>query len=252
MSGRLERSGASPCAPSSPIIRVVDDNASFLKAVGRMLRASGFAVKTFASVEEFLARPELEVPGCVLADLQMPGLSGLDLQAALANAGATMPVIFLSGHGDIPTTVQAMRQGAEDFLTKRAPKEQLIESVKRALVRDARERAERLRLETLHAPFAALTPRELEVLKLVVQGKLNKEIADELGIHERTVKLHRTAITTKLDVHSAAGLTRLWMEAGETAGVTSSKWTVEGKHLPIAPRHSRKTESPASRPTPRS
>jgi FixJ family two-component response regulator len=177
-----------------------------------MLRASGFVVKTYASALEFLAGPELEVPGCVLVDLQMPGLSGLDLQEALAKAGHTLPVIFLSGHGDIPTTVKVMRRGAEDFLTKLAPKEELIDAVKRALMRDAHERAERARLASLRAPFAALTPRELEVLKHVVRGRLNKQIASDLGIHERTVKLHRTAITTKLGVHSTAELTKLWMD----------------------------------------
>jgi len=204
---------ARPLPPSAlALIRIVDDDAGFLKAVARLLCASGFAVETFSSVKEFLAKADLEVPGCVVADLQMPGLSGLDLQAALAEAGHSIPVVFLSGHGDIPSTVQAMRHGAEDFLTKRSPRAQLLEAVKRAVARDSRERSERARLTALHAPFAALTTRELEVLKLVVQGKLNKQIADELHIHERTVKFHRTAITTKLGVHSAAELTRLWME----------------------------------------
>jgi FixJ family two-component response regulator len=197
-----------------PTIFVIDDDASFLTAVARMLRASGFEVKTFASAVEFLARPELDVPGCVLVDLQMPGLSGLDLQEALAKEGHTLPVIFLTGHGDIPTTVRAMRRGAEDFLTKRAPKEDVLDAVKRALDRDARERAERGRLEALRARFAVLTPREREVLRHVVQGKLNKQIAYDLGIHERTVKLHRTAITTKLAVNSIAELMKLWMEVG--------------------------------------
>jgi len=196
------------------IVRIVDDDVSFLRAVARMLRASGFVVKTFASAVEFLARPELDVPGCVLVDLQMPGLSGLDLQEALAKAGHMLPVIFLSGQGDIPTTVQAMRRGAEDFLTKLAPREELIDAVKRALTRDANERAERARLESLRARFSVLTPRELEVLKHVVRGRLNKQIAYDLGIHERTVKLHRTAITTKLGLHSTAELTKLWMEVG--------------------------------------
>jgi FixJ family two-component response regulator len=200
------------------IVRVVDDDASFLTAVARMLRASGFTVKTYASAVEFLAQPELDVPGCVLVDLQMPGLSGLDLQAALEKAGHLLPVIFLSGRGDIPTTVQAMRRGAEDFLTKRAPKEEVLEAVKRALLRDSSERAERARLAALSAPFATLTPRELEVLKHVVQGRLNKQIAYDLGIHERTVKLHRTAITTKLGVHSTAELTQLWIEVGRLEG----------------------------------
>jgi two-component system response regulator FixJ len=200
----------------APLVRVVDDDASFRKAVARMLRASGFAVKTFASAAEFLARPEVEVPGCVLVDLQMPGSSGLDLQEALAQAGHAMPVVFLSGHGDIPTTVQAMRRGAEDFLTKRASREELLAAVRRALARDVRERAERARREALRGRFAALSPRELEVLQHVVRGRLNKQIAADLGIHQRTVKLHRTAITTKLGVFSVAELTKLWVEAGPT------------------------------------
>lgn len=198
----------------SPLVRVVDDDASFVTAVSRLLRASGFAVKTFSSAGAFLANLEPDVPGCVLLDLQMPGLSGLELQAELAGAGHSIPVVFLSGHGDVPVTVQAMRRGAEDFLTKRAPKKDLLDAVRRALARDARERAERARLAALRAPFAALTPREVEVLEQVVKGRMNKEIADQLGIHERTVKLHRTAITTKVGVHSVAELTKMWMEAG--------------------------------------
>ena len=207
-----------PRPPSTLLVRIVDDDASFLAAIARMLRASGFAVKTFSSAAEFLALPERDVPGCVLVDLQMPGLSGLDLQEALAKEGHTLPVIFLTGHGDIPTTVQAMRQGAEDFLTKRAPKENLLDAVKRAIDRDTRERAGRARLDALRARFAALTPREREVLQHVVQGKLNKQIAYALGINERTVKLHRTSLTTKLGVYSTAELTKLWMEAGEGRG----------------------------------
>ena len=201
-----------------PIVRIVDDDASFLTAVARMLRASGFAVKTFDSAAEFLVQPELDVPGCVLVDLQMPGLSGLDLQEALAKEGHRLPVIFLTGHGDIPTTVQAMRRGAEDFLTKRAPKEDLLDAVKRAIDRDVRERAKRARLEALRKRFTMLTPREHEVLQHVVQGKLNKQIAYDLGIHERTVKLHRTAIKTKLNVDSTAELTKLWLEFGGLEG----------------------------------
>jgi FixJ family two-component response regulator len=197
-----------------PLIRVVDDDTSFLTALARMLRASGFVVKTFASAGEFLAQPELEVPGCVLVDLQMPGLSGLDLQEALAQVGHRLPVVFLSGHGDISTTVQAMRRGAEDFLTKRAPKEELLDAVKRALARDARERAERLRLEALRARFTPLTPREREVLAHVLTGQLNKQIADDLRIDERSVKRHRTNLMTKLQVQSVAELTHLVQDAG--------------------------------------
>jgi FixJ family two-component response regulator len=198
---------------SAPVVHVVDDDASFLTAVSRLLRAAGYTVRASSKAEEFLAQLA-DTPGCVIADLQMPGLSGLDLQAALTRAGHMLPVIFLSGHGDIPITVQAMRQGAEDFLTKLAPKEELLDAVKRALARDARQRAERARLRELRARFDAFTPRERGVLQHVVQGRLNKQIAADLGINERTVKLHRTAITTKLHVRSAAELARLVQEAG--------------------------------------
>lgn len=197
--------------PSS-VIRIVDDDASFRTAITRTLTASGFVVKSFSSAAEFLLQPEFDEPGCVLVDLQMPGLSGLDLQEALAKTGHRLPVVFLTGHGDIPTTVRAMRKGAEDFLTKMAPKEELINAVNRALARDASDRAERARRASLRATFATLTQRELEVLKHVVRGRLNKEIAFNLGIHERTVKFHRNAITTKLGIHSTAELTKLWIE----------------------------------------
>ena len=144
----------------------------------------------------------------------MPGINGLDLQSTLAQTSNPLPLLFLTGHGDIATTVRAMRGGAVDFLEKRAPKEQLVDAVRRALARDAKEREERTQLAELRARFEGLSPRELEVLSHVVHGKLNKQIAADLGIHERTVKLHRTAITTKLGVPSVAGLTRLTEEAG--------------------------------------
>jgi len=195
-----------------PIVRIVDDDASFLTAIARLLRASGFTVKTFASAAEFLAQPELDVPGCVLVDLQMPGLNGLDLQEALAKEANGLPVIFLSGHGDIPSTVRAMRRGAEDFLTKCAPKENILDAVNRAIDRDARERGKQARLKTICDRFSTLSPREYGVLQHVMQGKLNKQIASDLDIHERTVKLHRTAIKTKLNVDSTAELTKLWLE----------------------------------------
>ena len=196
-------------------VHIVDDDAPFLAATSRLLRASGFAVRTFASAAEFLAqRKHEDTPGCVLADIQMPGMNGLELQAALAQSPNPLPILFLTGHGDIPSSVRAMRDGAEDFLEKRAPKEQLLGAVKRALARDALERVARARQREVRARFDALTKRELEVLGHVVRGRLNKQIAGDLGIHERTVKLHRTAITTKLGVQSVAELTRLTDEAG--------------------------------------
>jgi two-component system, LuxR family, response regulator FixJ len=199
---------------TEPIVHLVDDDASFLAAISRLLRASGFAVKAFSSACDFLEHREANAPGCVLADLEMPEMSGLELQSALARTCNPLPILFLTGHGDIPSTVHAMRGGAEDFLEKRASKEKLLNAVNRALARDARERVERARQRELRARFATLTNRELEVLGHVVLGRLNKQIAADLCIHERTVKLHRTAITTKLRVQSVAELTRATDEAG--------------------------------------
>jgi FixJ family two-component response regulator len=198
----------------APLVRIVDDDRAFLSAVARLLRAAGFAVRTFSSAEGLLAALDSDVPGCVLADLRMPGVDGLQLQAAIAGSSNPLPIVFLSGRGDIPAAVRAMRGGAEDFLTKTAPKAELLGAVRRALERDARDRRSRAHQSELRARFAQLTARELEVLVQVVSGKLNKQIADHLGIHERTVKLHRTSLTGKLGVHSVAELTRLAQEAG--------------------------------------
>lgn len=198
---------------TSGVVHLVDDDSSFLTAMSRLLLASGYEVKTFPSAMVFLNQLSPDMTGCVITDLQMPGASGLDLQDAMTKAGCAMPVVFLTGHGDIPSSVRAMRYGAEDFLTKRAPKDQLLAAVQRALERGVRENAHQLRLRELRDRLDQLTPRERQVLELVVRGKLNKEIADELAIHERTVKLHRTSITTKLQVHSVAELTRLTLEA---------------------------------------
>jgi FixJ family two-component response regulator len=196
-------------APAAPTVFVVDDDVSFSRSVGRVLRASGLRVETYASAAEFLAELRSDVRGCIVTDLMMPGMNGLALQEAMHNAANPLPVIFLTGHGDIPTTVQAMRGGAEDFLTKDASRDELLAAVNRALRRDEQDGAERARLKALREPFARLTTREVEVLRHVIQGKLNKQIAADLGIHERTVKLHRTSITTKLRVQSVAELTRM-------------------------------------------
>jgi len=193
----------------SGTVFIVDDDESFLRSISRLLRAAGYAVKFFESAEKFLEQHSSEMSGCVLTDLQMPGLNGLELQAALATSGNPLPVVFLSAQGDIPKTVQAMRCGAEDFLTKLSPKEKLLDAVGRAMARGVQERSERDELQTLRRRFEALTPRELEVLELVVLGRLNKQIADDLGIHERTVKAHRTSLTRRLQVQSVAELTRL-------------------------------------------
>jgi FixJ family two-component response regulator len=195
--------------PPLPTIFVVDDDESFLTATSRFLRAARFDVKTFPSAAEFLEHLTPDAHGCVVADLKMPGLSGLDLQDALIKADSPMPVIFLTGHGDIPTSVRAMRQGAEDFLTKRAPKEELLDAVKRALARDAQAREQRARLRDLRARFDLLTPREREVLAHVISGQLSKQIAYDLGTTERTIKAHRGNIMAKLGLQSVAELVRL-------------------------------------------
>jgi FixJ family two-component response regulator len=196
------------------MVHVIDDDEAFLTAISRLLRASRLPVKTYSSASIFLKQLSYQTIGCVVADLHMPGIDGLELQATLARSRHAMPVIFLTGQGDIPSTVRAMRDGAEDFLQKLAPKEQLLDAIKRALARDAREREATSHLNELRARFDALSEREREVLGHVVRGRLNKQIADDLRIHERTVKAHRTAITTKLGVPSVAELTRLSIEAG--------------------------------------
>jgi FixJ family two-component response regulator len=198
----------------SGTVFVIDDDASFLRSVSRLLRAVGYGVQAYESAQEFLDRLTPEAAGCVVADLQMPGLNGLELQAALAKSANPLPVIFLTGQGDIPSTVSAMRSGAEDFLTKRVLKEELLAAIERALERDATERAQRARTRDLRHRFDELSPRELEVLGHVVRGKMNKEIAAELNLNLRTVKLHRTSLTRKLGVQSVAELTRLADEAG--------------------------------------
>lgn len=194
-----------------PVVRIVDDDRAYLVATARLLRAAGYRVETFSSGAELLEKLPADATGCVLLDVRMPGIDGLELQKALARSAAPLPVVFVSGHGDVPIAARAFRHGAEDFLTKLATKEELFEAVERALARGARERAERERRRSARALLDTLTRREREVLAWVLQGRLNKQIAGRLDLHERTVKLHRTAITRKLGLSSVAELTR-WAE----------------------------------------
>lgn len=194
---------------TTPIIHVVDDDESFRTAVLRLLRAAGFETRAYGSTGEFLLHPPPDRPGCVLLDLRLPGPSGLELQAALQRQGVALPVVFLTGHADVPSTVRAMKGGAVDFLTKPVERETLFEALQRALERDARERAMRDETGRLRARFLGLTPREREILVRIADGKLNKQIAGELGIAERTVKLHRAHAMEKLGAGSAAELGRL-------------------------------------------
>ena len=197
---------------------LVDDDESFLTSVARLFRASGMLVKPFSSAADFLAQRPPEAAGCVVTDLQMPGMSGIELQEALAKSKNPLPIVFLTGQGDIPTSVKAMRHGAEDFLTKRAPKEELIGAVRRALERDARDRKQREQQRELRALFNQLSPREREVLTHVLRGQLNKQTAADLGIDERSVKRHRTNLMRKLQVQSVAELAQLAFEAGWPPG----------------------------------
>ena len=192
---------------AAALVRVVDDDSSFARALTRLLVARGFQVSSFASGAELLAELSTDSRGCVVMDLNMPGMNGLELQAELAHRGVHLPVVFLTGAADIPSSVRAMRGGAVDFLEKGAAGEHLIAAVERALASDGVQHALRER-------FARLTERELQVLRHVVQGRMNKQIAAELGIHERTVKLHRTAVTAKVGVRSVAELTTLARDAG--------------------------------------
>jgi FixJ family two-component response regulator len=196
------------------MVFVVDDDASFRSAVSRLVRAGGYAVATFASATEFLQSTRTEAPGCVLLDLQMPGPSGLDLQSAIVRSTNPLPIVFLTGQGDIPTSVNAMRAGADDFLTKPVKKDVLFPAIERALARDAQERALRARRRELRARFDALTPREREVLARVLKGRLNKQIAGDLDTSERTIKAHRANLMAKMQVQSVAELAQLAHEAG--------------------------------------
>jgi FixJ family two-component response regulator len=198
----------------SGTVYIVDDDTSFLRSLSRLLTALGYAVEAYASAQDFFARPAPDRPGCVVADLQMPEINGLQLQDQLRRSSEPLPVIFLTGQGDIPSTVSAMRRGAEDFLTKRAPQQELLDAVERALARDAHQRQQRTRQRELSQRFDELSGREKEVLSHVVRGRMNKQIAADLNINLRTVKLHRTNITRKLNVQSVAELTRLVGESG--------------------------------------
>ena len=193
-----------------PIVHVVDDDDSLRKAVTRLLHAAGYDVRAYASAGDFaLANREKNKRGCVLLDVRMPGPSGLDLQEALIREDAPLPVIFLTAHGDVPTTVRAMKAGAVDFLTKPIKRDMLLSAVRAALARDLRLHTSREQLRDLHTRFAKLTPREREVFDLVVAGRLNKQIAVELGMAERTVKAHRGQVMAKMQVTSLAELVHL-------------------------------------------
>ena len=194
--------------PAQSIVYVVDDDQSVCTAIQRLLRAAGYETRAYASAGEFLVAPRMTGPQCLVLDIHMPGPSGLDLQAALVRSGDPLPIIFVSGQGDIPASVRAMKAGAADFLTKPVETGMLLGAVHRALVQDAEARAARENLRALQQLYESLTPRERQVLEQVVTGRMNKEIAAELGISERTIKAHRASIMEKMRVSSVAELVR--------------------------------------------
>ena len=196
-------------AQTARTVFVVDDDPSVLRGLERLLRAAEYGVETFASARAFLESGPVDRPGCVVVDLRMPELGGLDLQEELSRRGFPLPLIFLTGHGDVPSSVRAMKAGAIDFLSKPCDETDLLAAVERALARDAEARAERAEREAVRARFAELTPREHEVCLLVAKGLLNKQIAAELGTAEKTVKIHRGRVMEKLGADSVAALVRL-------------------------------------------
>lgn len=207
--------------PREATIFLVDDDPAVLKAMAWLFESAGYAVAAFDAPHRFLEAAPGAGPACAVLDLRMPGMSGLDLQAALQEAGRAMPLVFVTGHGDVRSSVQAMKNGAVDFLLKPVDDEELLGAVERALERDAQARAEREELAALAARFEALTPREREVCKLMAQGLLNKQIAASLDLSEPTVKQYRARVKEKLGVESAAEavcmLTRLRQRFGADA-----------------------------------
>jgi FixJ family two-component response regulator len=193
----------------TPTVFVVDDDAPVRRSISRLLRAAGFAVTVFASAEEFLAQYAPSVWGCLVLDLAMPTLNGLELQSILAETGSLLPIIFLTGTSDIPQSVRAMKQGASDFLTKPVDDEELLTAVRAAIEKHRTCRREQAEFSEIRARLTTLTPREREVLEYVIAGKLNKQIAGDLGTVEQTVKVHRAHVMKKMRVQSVAELVRL-------------------------------------------
>jgi FixJ family two-component response regulator len=195
-------------------VYLVDDDAAVLKGLRRLLTSAGLHVVAFESPRDFLEGLDREASGCVVLDFSMPGLNGLELQQALAASGNALPVIFLTGKGDIPTSVQAMKGGAADFLTKPVDGEVLLAAIRGAIERDRSQRAERAERDDIARRLATLTARERDVLRHVVAGRLNKQIAAELGTVEKTVKVHRARVMEKMQARSLAELVRLAQKAG--------------------------------------
>jgi FixJ family two-component response regulator len=191
------------------LVFVVDDDAPMRASLQNLIRSVGWRVEVFASAQEFLRRTRPDVPGCLVLDVRLPGLSGLDLQQRLAEDDLAMPIIFITGHGDIPMTVQAMKAGAVAFLPKPFRDQELLDAIQQALARDRTAREQRAQSEALRRRYRALTPRERDVMARVVAGLLNKQIAGELGTSEAAVKVHRQHVMAKMGAGSLAALVRM-------------------------------------------
>jgi FixJ family two-component response regulator len=205
---------------ADPIVFVVDDDPSIREALTSLIRSVGLSVETFGSAREFLTRQRSDVLGCLVLDVRLPGLSGLDLQGELAAAQITTPIIFITGHGDIPMTVRAMKAGAVEFLTKPFRDQDLLDAIQQAFERDRVARRQHAELAALRRRYDALTPREREVMQLVVSGLLNKEIAAELGTSEITIKTHRGQVMRKMRAESFADLVRM----AERLGIPATRY----------------------------
>jgi len=191
------------------IILVVDDDISVREALAGLILSAGLRVETFASAQEFLARPPADLPGCLVLDVRLPDLSGLDLQKRMAELNLEIPIIFITGHGDVPTSVQAMKGGALEFLTKPFADRDLLDAIQRAVKRDRVARQQQAKMRELRSRYQSLTPREREVMERVVSGLLNKQIAAELGTSEITVKVHRRQVMQKMRADSLPDLVRM-------------------------------------------
>lgn len=202
--------------PETPTVFVVDDESSVRKAICRLLASAGFASASHASADEFLAGHDPARPGCLILDLSMPGVNGLELQQALRARGSLLPVIFLTGRAEIADSVKAMKGGAVEFLTKPVEDEQLLAAVREALATDAGARAEQAATDAIRQRLATLTPRELQVMRCVIAGKLNKQTAAELGTVEKTIKVHRARVIEKMQAASLAELVLLAARVGLT------------------------------------
>ena len=194
---------------ANAIVFVVDDDEPMRKSLQNLIGSVGLRVEAFASAPEFLRSKLTDVPGCLVLDVRLPGLSGLDLQKRMVEAGIEIPIIFITGHGDIPMTVQAMKAGAVEFLTKPFRDQDLLDAIQQALDRDRTARKQRTQINELHNRLDSLTPREREVMGLVVAGLLNKQIAGELGTSETTIKIHRHQVMEKMGAGSLAELVRM-------------------------------------------